>query len=64
MFLYIITHPDVVIDPAVPVPPEALIAAVLSDAQVLQARGATAEPAPGPDPYSPWRIANGFRISA
>jgi 3-methylcrotonyl-CoA carboxylase alpha subunit len=50
--------------PECELPPEALIAAALAEAQAPQARGATAEPAPGPDPYSPWRIANGFRISA
>jgi acetyl-CoA carboxylase biotin carboxylase subunit len=49
--------------PECELPPEVLIAAALSEAQVLQTSGInnSAEIA-GPDPYSPWRITNSFRI--
>jgi acetyl/propionyl-CoA carboxylase alpha subunit len=54
--------------PECELPPEALIAAALSEGMILQAHGANpganSTETAGPDPYSPWRIANGFRIGA
>jgi len=52
--------------PQCDLPPEVLIAAALSEAQILQAGGATVAPpeaeANGTDRFSPWRITNRFRI--
>ncbi len=52
--------------PQCELPPEVLIAAALTETQLLQANGATVtldsvEPVGG-DAFSPWRTANGFRI--
>jgi acetyl/propionyl-CoA carboxylase alpha subunit len=54
--------------PQCPLPPEVLVAAALTEFQTLQAGSGSVQPAPfdggppaGKDPYSPWRITNGFR---
>jgi acetyl-CoA carboxylase biotin carboxylase subunit len=52
--------------PPCELPPEVLAAAALSEAQILQAGAVAVLPEAGTsplsDPYSPWRIANGFRV--
>jgi acetyl/propionyl-CoA carboxylase alpha subunit len=52
--------------PQCELPPEVLIAAALSEAQILRARGGAVMPSveqstPG-DPFSPWRAASGYRL--
>ncbi len=52
--------------PQCDLPPEVLAAAALSEAQILQAGSATVTPGEaetaGPDPFSPWRTPNRFRM--
>jgi acetyl-CoA carboxylase biotin carboxylase subunit len=49
--------------PQCPLPPEVLVAAALTQFQSAGVQAAPASPGEtGLDPFSPWRIANGFRI--